>query len=243
MSSETDSPAIRTDPVTALVRRHLRDVPGYVFTQDLGALPVAVALRDGEGVAGWYRNPPPHEDEVVVFTTRAMRLWSAGQERTIELDDLRATDVDGTKTTSTGLHVMTTRGRDFIRFAGRHGEHAAKADAFRLLSIVHAFTRAFDGVTWTDDGMPPRLRAVVPSGAAEVRHVVLTIEPGHHPVGRALPNVVTAEIRPDRHGCHLLRLDARGVVLTHTWHPTVEDAKAIALLELGIAEDQWEVDR
>lgn len=56
----------------------------------------------------------------------------------------------------------------------------------------------------------------------------------------AMPDPVALRIVRDGAGVSLLRLDAHGVTITHTWHASIEDARARAGEDYGVADDDWE---
>lgn len=55
-----------------------------------------------------------------------------------------------------------------------------------------------------------------------------------------LPDPVALRLVTDGAGVTLIRLDAGGVNLDHTWHASLEAAKARAALEYGVAPEDWE---
>ncbi len=56
----------------------------------------------------------------------------------------------------------------------------------------------------------------------------------------SLPDPAALRIVRDGAGASLLRLDAHGTSISHTWHASVEDAKAHAAAAYGVAIDEWE---
>lgn len=58
-----------------------------------------------------------------------------------------------------------------------------------------------------------------------------------------LPDPVALRIIPDGAGYSMLRLDKAGTSIAHTWHPTLEDAKAAAATAFGVAEEEWVEDQ
>ncbi len=55
-----------------------------------------------------------------------------------------------------------------------------------------------------------------------------------------LPDPAALRIVRDGSGVALLRLDAHGTSISHTWHATVEDAETHAASAYGVAPDEWE---
>jgi len=54
-----------------------------------------------------------------------------------------------------------------------------------------------------------------------------------------LPDPVALRIIKDGAGYSMLRLDKAGTSIAHTWHATLEDAKAEAAKAFGVAEAEW----
>ena len=82
-----------------------------------------------------------------------------------------------------------------------------------------------------------KLRAVVP-------HRVLGTAKQKGPGPGEIPIPELVEIEQDDGGYYLFYLDGTAQYLAHTWHETLEEAKAQAHLELMIADADWSpVDR
>jgi len=82
-----------------------------------------------------------------------------------------------------------------------------------------------------------RARVVKVTGAT--RHSVGRIEGDAVVPVRDLPAPVSVVIEPSDGAFLLLRLNAAGVCIADTWHQTVAEAKAQALIEYEIQVDQW----
>jgi hypothetical protein len=54
-----------------------------------------------------------------------------------------------------------------------------------------------------------------------------------------LPDPVALRILADGAGYSMLRLDKAGTSIAHTWHPTLEEARAEAARAFGVAEGDW----
>jgi hypothetical protein len=54
-----------------------------------------------------------------------------------------------------------------------------------------------------------------------------------------LPDPVALRILADGAGYSMLRLDKAGTSIAHTWHPTLEEAKAEAARSFGVAAGDW----
>ena len=84
--------------------------------------------------------------------------------------------------------------------------------------------------------MPTRWRASLKHVSGSRKHVSVMVGKG----GVApLPDPVGLRILPDGAGYSMLRLDKAGTSIAHTWHPTLEDAKAEAATAFGVAEEDW----
>lgn len=120
--------------VDSIVRRHMKRTSR--FTVFDGAQDIPFAVPPEEKVIGWYRNPPPWEKEVVLFTWQA--IWCLGDELVrlpiAELVDYRAPE---SKTSLTGVHVILRNGDvHFVRVAGSGSANAK--DAFSFVMVVRA---------------------------------------------------------------------------------------------------------
>lgn len=78
---------------------------------------------------------------------------------------------------------------------------------------------------------------------AELKEVVGSTARRSVMVGRGgmadVPDPVALRIVPDGAGVALLRLDGSGISVSHTWHASLDDAKARAAREYGVAEEDW----
>ena len=54
--------------------------------------------------------------------------------------------------------------------------------------------------------------------------------------------IASVEIDEGDRDCYLFYFDANGNCLTDTWHETLERAKAQALFEFAIDEDDWSAE-
>lgn len=123
--------------IDALVRRHMSGTGRY--TEGCGfSAPLEVT---GEVVVGWYRNPPPWEASLIVFTDKA--AYSVEEGRTIRVG---YADIEGyelpSKSDPSGVRVRTRDGFRFLRAAGAFGPNDARKDAFSVVMLVRALIRA-----------------------------------------------------------------------------------------------------
>jgi hypothetical protein len=57
-----------------------------------------------------------------------------------------------------------------------------------------------------------------------------------------LPDPVALRILADGAGYSMLRLDKAGTSIAHTWHPTLDEAKAEAARAFGVGADEWDAE-
>ncbi len=85
-----------------------------------------------------------------------------------------------------------------------------------------------------------RLRATIKHVTGSASHIAVMVGRG----GVAtMPDPVALRILPDGAGFSLLRIDKGGASFAHTWHATIDDAKATAAAAYGIAAADWEEER
>lgn len=82
-----------------------------------------------------------------------------------------------------------------------------------------------------------RLRATIKHVSGDSRNLAVMV--GSRRGFATLPDPVALRIIPDGAGFSLLRIDAGGVSVAHTWHPTLDDAKAKAGADYGIGSSDW----
>ncbi|XXT14322.1 hypothetical protein WME94_29145 [Sorangium sp. So ce429] len=120
--------------MSSVIGRHLKHAEAYVCMEG-EALPVEFDCK-GEDVVGWYRNPPPFENDYVVFTTVAVHAWSANGWIRVPFDEIVHYEVPDSKEDSSGVRIRTRDGIRFIRFAGRSGPDGKFSDAFSLVGLL-----------------------------------------------------------------------------------------------------------
>lgn len=78
---------------------------------------------------------------------------------------------------------------------------------------------------------------------AELKHVTGSRDHRAFMLGRRglapLPDPVALRILSDGAGFALSRLDAARTSIEHTWHPTLDEAKAEAARGYGVGPDDW----
>ena len=125
---------------SSVVRRHMkRTSPGAFTPSDhKEQLPVALSLTNDESVIGWYRNPPPWETCLIVFTSEAFYIIDAEHVDRVTWDSLVGYENPESKADVTGIRVLTNDGFRFVRVAGSFGPHGHQKDAYSFLMIVRA---------------------------------------------------------------------------------------------------------
>jgi hypothetical protein len=88
-------------------------------------------------VIGWYRNPPPWEHNVIVFTSRAFYVTDGENIERIALSDVVDYETPKSKADVTGVRVMTKDGFRFVRIAGNFGPEGNQKDAYSFIMILH----------------------------------------------------------------------------------------------------------
>ena len=81
---------------------------------------------------------------------------------------------------------------------------------------------------------------------AELKHVSGSKDHVSMMIGRGgvapLPDPVALRILRDGAGFSMLRLDKAAASIAHTWHSTLEDAKAEAAKAYGVAPGEWKAE-
>jgi hypothetical protein len=54
-----------------------------------------------------------------------------------------------------------------------------------------------------------------------------------------MPEPVALRIVSDGAGFSLLRIDKHGASTSHTWHPSLDEAKSVAADQYGVRDDHW----
>lgn len=103
--------------------------------------PVELSLAPDESIIGWYRNPPPWEHDVIVFTSKAIYLIDDERVDRIALSDVMDCEMPKSEEGVTGFRVITKDGFRFVRMAGRSGPHEDHTVAFSYIDIVARLNR------------------------------------------------------------------------------------------------------
>lgn len=113
----------------SVILRHMRDAGGFVRAAPDLAAPLEVALGDGEVVVGWFRNPPPFAEHVIVFTDAAMLAGTPASHRRIGYAEIRSIAYPRKTPNDWQLALETTGGLAALVIGGatRPGSNALNA--------------------------------------------------------------------------------------------------------------------
>jgi hypothetical protein len=101
------------------------------------SLPLPLSLDPGEVLVGWYRNPPPWEATIVIFTSLAVYVAEDGRLTRTALEAIVDYQTPADKVSATGVRIRTADGFRFIRMAGRYGPDGKFGDVFNFINILH----------------------------------------------------------------------------------------------------------
>ena len=126
--------------VYSIVRRHMKRTSPGAFTEP-GAdseVPVKLSLGPEETIVGWYRNPAPWQQALIIFTSEA--FYVVGEEGTdrIAVADIVGYEDPQSKSEVTGVRVLTRDGFRFVRIAGSFGPAGNRKDAYSFIMVVRA---------------------------------------------------------------------------------------------------------
>lgn len=126
--------------ITSIVRRHMKRTSNGSFTVFDGVteLPVQLRLGSDEVIIGWYRNPPPWERTIILFTSQAIYCVEQGRVERIPIVEIVGYESPNSKATTTGVRVLTREGFRFVRLAGSFGPHGNRKDVFSFIMVLRA---------------------------------------------------------------------------------------------------------
>lgn len=130
--------------VYSLVRRHMKRTSPNAFTEFDGKAepPAELLLAADETIIGWYRNPRPWEECLVIFTSEAFYVVNQGRIERLGLSEVVDYETPKSTTDVTGVRIMTKDGFRFIRIAGSFGPNGNQKDAYCFIMILHALAHA-----------------------------------------------------------------------------------------------------
>lgn len=126
--------------VYSVVRRHMKHTSPGSFTRhkEGAALPVDLSASADETVVGWYRNPAPWQDSLIIFTSKALYVGEAGQLERIAVSEVVGYEDPTSKAEVTGVRILTKAGFRFVRIAGSFGPSGNQKDAYSLIMVLRA---------------------------------------------------------------------------------------------------------
>jgi hypothetical protein len=133
--------------IYSLVRRHMKQTSPNAFTVFDGSCepPSKLPLTANESVIGWYRNPPPWESDVIIFTSDAIYATSKRHIDRIAVNDIIDYETPKADTEVTGVRVLTKEGFRFLRVAGSFGPRGNQKDAYSLIMILQVLAHVNRG--------------------------------------------------------------------------------------------------
>lgn len=123
---------------TSLIRRHMKRSPTFIACDDLTSLPLPLSLDAGEALVGWYRNPPPWESTIVIFTSLAVYVAESESITRTALEAIVEYETPPDKAGVTGVRIRTADGFRFVRMAGRYGPNGKFGDVFNFIMVLQA---------------------------------------------------------------------------------------------------------
>lgn len=105
----------------SVVRRHMKQTSGFTLSDGSNPPPVTLDLGEGESLIGWYRNPPPWEGSLLVFTSNAIWTVERGVTERVRLADIVGYESPGDERGSDRPASPNTRRFRFMRVAGSFG--------------------------------------------------------------------------------------------------------------------------
>jgi hypothetical protein len=124
--------------VYSVVRRHMKRTSGFTVHDGDTPPPASFALGPEETIIGWYRNPPPWEGNLIVFTSKALYFVEDDRVERVGLNELVGYEDPESKTDITGVRILTKSGFRFVRIAGCFGPNGNRKDAYSFIMVVRA---------------------------------------------------------------------------------------------------------
>jgi hypothetical protein len=114
-------------------------------------LPVNLSLGPDETIVGWYQNPVPWQESLVIFTSDAFYVADEDRTERIALADIVGYEDPTSKADVTGVRVLTKNGSQFVRVAGSFGPAGNRKDAYSFIMVVRALCPSEPVVTFDQD--------------------------------------------------------------------------------------------
>lgn len=103
-------------------------------------------------MVGWYRNPAPWEQYLIVFTSEALYLVDEGRIDRVPIRDLVGYESPKSKADVTGVRLLTTDGFRFVRVAGSFGPNGNQKDAYSFIMAIRALIPGTPTISYQDEG-------------------------------------------------------------------------------------------
>lgn len=126
----------------SVIRRHMKHTGRYFELNGSVEPPTGLPVLPDEKLIGWYRNPEPWQDSLIVFTDGAIYGAEGGNVTRIPLSEITGYEFPKSKANPTGVRVRTRDGFRFLRAAGSFGSHGNQKDAFSLIMVILTLARA-----------------------------------------------------------------------------------------------------
>ncbi len=126
----------------SILRRNLKNTGRYFEPSQESEQPRPDGLDEDEVLLGWYRNPEPWENCVLVFTDRAIYSVEPAKSFRLMLNDIEGYETPDSKSQLIGVRIRTSDGFRFLRVAGSTGADGKFRDAFGLITVIQAVLRS-----------------------------------------------------------------------------------------------------
>lgn len=122
-----------TIPIRSLILGEMRVCAGFSAASDDTPPPVEAHV-DGE-LVGWYQNPEPWPDSIVLFSTEGIVNVEGGGTRRLRFDEMVGLSLP--KAMPEGVAVKTNEGDVFVRMIGWYGPENKYLDAYVLVRVLN----------------------------------------------------------------------------------------------------------
>ena len=127
--------------LSSVIRRHMKRTTRYFEPDGVAQVPAVTGMSHGDEILGWYRNPSPWENSVIVFTDKAIYSMDGEVVARTDIQEIIDYNLPKSKVEVTGLRVRTRDGFRFLRASGSFGPRENFKDAFCLIQVIRAIAR------------------------------------------------------------------------------------------------------
>jgi hypothetical protein len=133
--------------VASLIKRYMKSTRPGAFAVFDGRVPdfASAVLGPDETPVGWYQNPPPSEQSIIIFTTKRLLIIDLGSVVKIKFDEIVDYEPPKSKTSVTGVRLTTKTGPQFVRIEGAFGPYGHQRDAFSFIMLLRALIGPAEG--------------------------------------------------------------------------------------------------